>query len=219
MFIMKKSCRKISSLGFTLLEILIALFVFTILSVLLTQALRTVIEAQSATEEKANRLRTMQFALFLLQRDISQAFDRPIINAKGKEEQSFIGDARGFDFSHLGRADALGAFAQSAIERTAYVFDHETLSRQTYSVLDQAPSSQAHTRILLKNINKMRFQYLDQAGHFQKKWPPDQNQGDALPRAIQLDFDLMNWGELQQLFLIQAQSKKIEQANEPMHTS
>src|SRR5437762_2019018 len=94
----------VSAAGFTLLEILIALFIFTILSFLLTAALRTVINAQSGTEDKALRLRELQMILLTMSRDIEQTVNRPITNAVGKEEAAFVGTENGFVFTHTGFA-------------------------------------------------------------------------------------------------------------------
>ena len=76
--------------GFTLLEILIALFIFTILSMMLVKSLHSVIDLSSRTDQHATRLRQMQMALLILSRDIEQIVDRPIFIASGAKEASFF---------------------------------------------------------------------------------------------------------------------------------
>ena len=117
--------------GFTLLEILIALFIFSIISLMLVVALRTVINAQSGTEGKAEHLRTLQMALLIMSRDIEQAVDRPIVNANGKEEAAFIGKPTSFQFTHGGFANPYGSLAHSTLQRTGYSWDKNILSRLT----------------------------------------------------------------------------------------
>jgi type II secretion system protein J len=58
--------------GFTLLEILIALFIFTIVSMILVSALHNVLNNQAATEKKAHQLAKLQIAMLLMSRDIEQ---------------------------------------------------------------------------------------------------------------------------------------------------
>ncbi|VVC75074.1 Type II secretion system protein J [Aquicella siphonis] len=197
------------SQGFTLLEILIALFIFTILSVILVAALRSVINSQSRTEAKAERLRNLQVALLIFSRDVAQSVDRPILNASGKEEGAFVGNPRGFSFTHAGFANPTGVPARSALQRTGYVFRDEGLFRLTWPVLDQAPETRTGVRRLLSGVQGARFQYLDAEGKFQDNWPLDG--GDALqplPRGVRIYLNLADWGEMTQFYMIPAQGNQ-----------
>src|SRR5580658_1720911 len=118
---MMRSLKNQSS-GFTLLEVLIALFVFSILSLVLTGALRSVINTQSGTEKNAQRLRTMQLALLVLSRDIEQTVGRPVFGSTGQEEAAFFGDAKSFTFTHAGFANPASTVLRSTLQRTSYSF-------------------------------------------------------------------------------------------------
>src|SRR3990167_9644363 len=91
----------ISASGFTLLEILIALFIFTLVSMMLMSALHHIINIQSGTEQNAERLRNLQLTLLKVSRDVEQIVNRPILNTAGKEEYAFIGTVREFEFTHI----------------------------------------------------------------------------------------------------------------------
>src|SRR5690242_2240764 len=91
--------------GFTLLEILIALFIFTILSLMLASALHNVIGIQTATENNADRLRKLQIVLLIMSRDIEQTVNRPVMGVNGKEEIAFRGTPLKFEFTHTGLAN------------------------------------------------------------------------------------------------------------------
>src|SRR5579863_7801843 len=88
--------------GFTLLEILIALFVLTILSFMMARALHTVLSAQTITEKNAARFSALQIALLILDQDISQTVNRPIKNAFNQEENAVVGNSQSISFTHLG---------------------------------------------------------------------------------------------------------------------
>lgn len=197
MFIMK------NNRGFTLMEILVALFIFTILSMLMTTALRTVINAQSGSEDKAERLRKLQIALLIVSRDIEQAIDRPIVNSSGKEEAAFIGGNKGFALTHTG-----GASMHSALQRTGYSWNEDSLFRLTWPVLDQTPETKVRKRVLLNDVVEARFQYLDEEGHFRDAWPLEGETKQPLPRGVRIYLTFAHWGKMSQLYLIPVQPSK-----------
>lgn len=186
--------------GFTLLEILIALFIFTIVSIMLLGGLRSVIHSQSGTEQQATELRELQLTTLLLSRDIEQAVNRPVLNTLGKEEAAFIGQSRTMTFTHFGLA------ANSALQRTRYNEDQGALFRATWMVLDQANTSQPHARILLREVRNLRFQYLDKEGRFHDNWPLEGVQDQPLPRAVRVSISIFSWGDISQLYVISAKS-------------
>jgi general secretion pathway protein J len=205
--------------GFTLLEILIALFIFTILSFVLTSALRTVMNAQAGTEDKAERIRKLQMALLVISRDVEQAVNRPITNANGKEEAAFVGKIKSFEFTHAGFANPTGALAHSTLQRTGYTWNENILFRLTWPVLDQAPETQAHKRILLMKVTEVRFQYLDKNGRFHDAWPLDGEGGSELPRGVRIYLTIAKWGKMSQLYLIPAQPSNNKQTPNKSSTS
>lgn len=199
---------KTSQYGFTLLEILIALFIFTILSMILVNALHNVINVQSRTERSAERLRNLQMSLVIMSRDIEQTVNRPILNTAGKEEPAFQGTSHGFIFTHTGLANPTGMLAKSALERTQYSWSDHVLSRITWAVLDEAPSSQSHTRQLLTEVDEAHFEYLDKEGRFQNTWPLQGDSSQILPRAVRVYLTIENWGTITQLYVIPAKPSK-----------
>lgn len=205
---MKNNSSKFFQRGFTLMEILIALFIFTILSFLMVAALRTVINAQSGSEDKAERLRRLQMALLIMSRDIEQTVDRPVVNSSGKEEVAFIGGPKGFELTHAGFANPTGVLARSTLQRTGYSWNEDTLYRLTWPVLDQTPETKMSKRRLLTDVVEAHFQYLDKEGRFRDAWPLESDTKQPLPRAIRVYLTIAQWGQMSQLYLIPAQSTK-----------
>lgn len=189
--------------GFTLLEILVALFIFTILSLILTGALHNVLNAVSGTEGKAERLRQLQIALLMMSRDVSQAINRPVLNASGKMEAAFIGAADGFAFTQAGIA--FTETMHSGLQRKAYRVQEEKLERLTWAVLDQAPTTKPHQRVILTDATDVHFQYLDKKGLFSDEWPLANDQSQPLPRAVRVYLTIAKWGSMSQLYVIAAQ--------------
>lgn len=190
--------------GFTLMEILIALFIFTILSFLLVSALRTVINADTGTEKKAERLHNLQMTLLLMSRDIEQAINRPIVNADGKEEAAFTGTTSGFQLTHTGYANTPTTLSHTTLQRSAYTFAENTLFRYTFPVLDATPKTKAESKILLNNVSEVSFKYLNDKGRFVDQWPEKEN-SQPLPRGIRIYLTILKWGKMSQLYLVSAE--------------
>ena len=192
--------------GFTLLEILVALFVFAILSLILSSALRNVISAQIGTEKNAERLRALQITLLLMSRDVEQIVSRPIKTAAGKDEKAFIGTSQGFTLTHTGIANPTGYAKQSALQRTRYLYHDNRLWRAVWPVLDQAPQTIAHSRLLLSGVMDVRFDYLDKDKHFQSTWPLEGSDPHLLPRAIKVTLSISEWGRISQIYVLPTQA-------------
>lgn len=195
--------------GFTLLEVLIALFIFTIVSIIMVSGLRTVLNSQSVTEKQANHLSELQMALLLVSRDFEQAINRPITNAKGAIDSALIGTPRNVAFTHAGLANPLGQLQRSTLQRTQYELDKQNFIRETWPVLDQVPKTPSSQRILLDYVTDVRFEYLDYQGRFQNNWPPPESTQANLPRAIRISLTLQNWGKISQLYLLPAAGQDI----------
>lgn len=191
--------------GFTLLEILIALFVFSILAMLMMHSLHQVVTVVARTEEKAARLRDLQLTFLLMSRDIEQAANRPVLNGAGEEEPPFVGNKTGFTLTHLGYANVGEVRRQSTLQRSRYRFHNHVLWRDVSLVLDQAKNNQWQSRRLLAEVASVHFQYLANDGHLVDVWPLTAK-NEALPRAVKITFNLTNWGEVNQLYVIPAQT-------------
>lgn len=194
--------------GFTLLEILIALFIFTIVSMIIVSALHTVFSSQTSTEKNAERLAALQMTLTLMARDFEQAIERPIINASGGKDGPFIGMNNMVTFTHAGFVNPLGKLQRSTLQRTRYRLEKENLIRDTWSALDQIQKSKPETRILLSHVTQLEFEYLDQNGQFHARWPlPEQTDTtkEIFPKAVRVIIHLNDLGTLSQLYVIPIQ--------------
>jgi len=194
--------------GFTLLEILVTLFIFAIVSVMMANALNRVISIHERTEYKAKRLRELQMSLLVFSRDIEQAVNRAITDAAGKEASAFIGSPRSIEFTHTGRASIFSHTPQTSLVRVRYHFAEKVWWRSVWPALDQAPQTKTSHRPLLPNVIEGRFEYLDKQGHFHNEWLGTSDLQEPMPRAVRLTIKLNRWGSLSQLYLISADDSK-----------
>ena len=193
--------------GFTLIEVLIALFIFTIISVIMVSALHMVITTQGSLEKNTARFDQLQLTLVLMQRDLEQIIDRPI-TATNAQEPSVSGTSTDIKFTHAGFANPLGTLTRSTLQRTQYYLQKNTIIRQTWPSLDRTHDTVASERKLLDEVTDLRFEYLDQSGKFQNHWPTENQQtanqqpGTNLPHAIRVTITLKKMGRISQLYVI-----------------
>lgn len=202
-----------SGQGFTLVEILIALFIFTILSMMMLGGLRAVINTQARVEMTATRLRDLQMALLILSRDVEQAVNRPVLTASGTVALAFTGSPQAFTFTHMGLANPDGTLVRSSLGRSQYYWADHSLWRASWPVLDRAGATQWHARRLLAGVSAVSFSYLDKAGRFNRHWPVEKQGNQPLPRAVRVQLTLPNAGEVSQLYVISAENAATVPAN------
>jgi general secretion pathway protein J len=193
--------------GFTLLEIMVALFVFTILAMIMTHALHSVLGVEKSTNEHAARLAEMQMALLFLEHDLEQAVDRPILNREGMQEVAFIGDNQHIEFTHGGLANPDGRLVSSTLQRTKFINSENHLQRQSYEVLDQVADSKPDIRLLINNVSELKFEFLDSKGIYRNAWPAaNDTKADVMPVAVKISFVVAHWGKMIQVFVIPGKS-------------
>jgi len=193
--------------GFTLLEILIALFIFSIVSAILVGALHSSMNAQEATEKNATHFRQMEMAWLMMSRDFEQIVNRPILGSDGTPQGALVGTGDHVDFTHAGYPNPYGEQLRSTWQRTRYYVRDESLYRESWFVLDRAANSSSHARRLLNNVDSLRLEYLDKDKKFQNAWPPESGAQDDLPLAIRVTIIFTDGNSMSQLYVIPTQIK------------
>lgn len=120
--------------GFTLVEMLVALVIFALLSAAGVGILRASVDTQSAVELRLGQIGSLGRLHALLSSDLGQAVDRPTRSPSG-ERPAFEGDARGMRFVRLGWAN-IDQEARSDLQRVEWLFEGQTLARTGFTMLD-----------------------------------------------------------------------------------
>ncbi|MFP5328530.1 MAG: type II secretion system minor pseudopilin GspJ [Alphaproteobacteria bacterium] len=123
-----------STSGFTLVEMLVALVIFALLSTAGVGILRASVDTQAAVEERLGQIGGLGRLYALLSSDLGQAVDRPTRSPSG-DRPAFEGDARGMRFVRLGWAN-IDQEARSDLQRVEWQFEDRTLARTGFKILD-----------------------------------------------------------------------------------
>ena len=120
--------------GFTLVEVMVALLIFSILATAGVALLSFSVRAQAATGAKLDDLAALQRTLSILSADLAQASDRPARDEAGTTLPAFVGEAGGGTGQPMlrlvrGGWTNLDAQPRPAVQKVAYRLDGTTLQR------------------------------------------------------------------------------------------
>ena len=191
--------------GFTLLEIVIAVGVFAVLTTLAYGGLNQVLNQSLQTREISQKLQDLQYAFALIQQDLSQMIPREVRDEYGNRQPAL---ATSFDESYLLKVTRQGwanpaEQTRSSLQRVSYTLDEGQLQRIYWFDLDRATTSEPIVLSLLEGVESVEFRFLDQEKEWQESWPPTvatAGQQPPWPLAIEITLETSRWGEIRRLF-------------------
>lgn len=189
--------------GFTLLEVLVAMSIFTIIGLGAHQMLTTVLETHERTQAINETFGNLTRAFSVMDRDLSQIANRPVRDEYG-EPLPAVMVATGRYPVEVTRAGWTNpaSLPRSTLQRVAYelTVDGE-LERHMWLVLDRAEDTEPVSQTLLHNVRDLRVSVVTEDGERSDVWP-DLNAQSALPQAVEVVVDVADVGELRRVFAV-----------------
>jgi len=194
--------------GFTLLEVLVAIGIFALFSVMAYGGVSRMLNDRARLEEENRFWRELSMVFLRLEDDLRHARNRAIRDIDGRPLPPFQGqptDTRvladpSLEFTRGGVA-VFGDIRRSDLLRVAYRLSDGVLQRLTWPVLDRAPLSKPAESPLLEEVDEFEVQFYG-SGVAAKldRWPPP-NKTD-LPRAVELTLVIKGHGAFTRIFLV-----------------
>ena len=194
------------SSGFTLMELLVAMAIFTIVGALALSGYTQLVRQSEYVDLRLERVREVQRAMQTLAQDFEQLEPRPIREPLGETRLPAVlaGDSveYGVQFTRSGWSNTAG-LARPTLQRVAYRLDQDGLWRDHWPVLDRTLSVEPTRRKLLGGVRTVKFRFLTAKREWVDRWPagdgPAETGGRELPAAVEITLDLEDWGELRRL--------------------
>ncbi|MDH5711268.1 MAG: type II secretion system minor pseudopilin GspJ [Gammaproteobacteria bacterium] len=190
--------------GFTLIELMVAIAVFSVMAVMAYGGLSQIIENNRHSRIELERLQVVQRAMLTINRDINQIIARNIRDEYGNP-QPYINAGNNLDylieFTRSGRRNP-AELKRSNLLRVAYQLKDNKLIRLFWPQLDRAPTMQAYENELIDRVKSIDFRYLDDKKEWHTDLPPLADSGKSQLKAIELTLELEDWGTIKRLYQV-----------------
>jgi general secretion pathway protein J len=192
---------KLRALGFTLIEMLVALAVFSILSVLAYRALDAVL---ALDERSANMLvqdSARHRAMAILLQDLLHVRPRVVRDERNDYQRAYeVSEEYAVRFTRGGLP--MLASMPAGMQRIAYTLnDDKELLRLVWPQLDSTSDLEPQSQVLLVGVEEFVVEQLDESNSFVNAWPPVNEDASLhkLPKMIRITIEFEGGSKLERL--------------------
>lgn len=190
--------------GFTLLELLVVLVIFAVLSVMAYGGLGSVLTTRARVAEALERTAALQKGYLRLRNDFQQLRARPARDNYGDAQPALMADRDAVEFTRSGWRNPL-SLPRSALQRVGYRLEDGRLLRLSWRVLDRASNSEPVEVALFDQVEEARWRFLDKKLEWQESWPSQAASVSGTadpepPQAVELTLVFKDLGEVRYLF-------------------
>lgn len=187
--------------GFTLVELLVSLLIFSMLAAAGVGLLGFSVRAQEAAGDTLDSVAALRRLGAVMTADLAQATPRLVRDEGGQRVQAFTGGIIGDEgasliFVRQGWSNSTEA-PRASLQRVRYRLVGDRLERTVWPMLDGA--APGRPAALMTGASNLRLRYRTR-GEWRDQWDPQRL--DAMPDAVELVFDLAGTGPVRQLFLV-----------------
>jgi general secretion pathway protein J len=163
--------------GFTLIEQLVAIVIFAVLSGIAYRALSVVLDSRRHIDRENHKWREVALFLARLEQDVATAVPRPVRDAGDAVAPAEAGTpvpARMQDGLLVLTRTAFAAApgATESPRRLGYRLRGYTVELIMWTVLDQGPRTEPTVVAALRDVKQMEVRFLDRRGQWHAQWPP-----------------------------------------------
>jgi general secretion pathway protein J len=189
--------------GFTLIEVMTALLVLSLLSLMSYRGLSAVLDAREHVKHETDKWRRVEAFFARFERDVQLAAPRPVRSASGTAP-AWLGqvvatpDAR-LEFSRFAATEGV-----DTARRVAYrLNDKQEIELWLWPGLDVAPGTLPARYPVLAGVKIFELQYLNPALVWVDAWPTSPAD-PPLPQAVRLRIVLASSEEIVRVFALQS---------------
>lgn len=157
--------------GFTLIEVLIAMAIFAVVSAMTFQGLQTSLVVQQKVTGRSDELNDIQLLMTLMFDDFLNMSRRPIREALGNKirpyferdiEEYSATDSYDCPVAFTRAGAEPGGLVRAGIYRVAYCLQADELYRLSWPVLDRAQDSEPAESLLLQRVEQFEVEVGDE---------------------------------------------------------
>ena len=196
--------------GFTLIEILVAMAIFTLIGLASTGVLNSVINSDQLSSERFAKLEELQRAMLTIERDILQIVPRalrvngePVSAVISGGEDVLNSDADGLGFVRAGWHNPQMLLPRSTLQAVSYRIQEKQLQRLYGNYVDNVIGYEPKIKILLSDIEDFRVSFLTEVEQLEKPEEWEESYSNAnIPIAISITLVSKTFGEIRREFIL-----------------
>ena len=192
--------------GFTLMEVLVSIAIFSFVSVIALSGYTQLQKQSEYQRERLERVREVQRAMQTIAQDLTQIEPRGIREPIGDQRIPALvaGDSAEYkvEFTRAGWMNTAG-LPRPTLQRVAYRLDQDGLWRDHWRVLDRTQAAEPVRVRLLPGVTAVSFRFMTGSRQWVERWPAEtQNpaqQDRERPAAVEVTLELTDWGQVRRL--------------------
>lgn len=206
--------------GFTLVEILIAMAITTLISVVAYTSLSSALSGAESLRSASGRAHDVNQALALLSRDLRQVVNRPVVDEFGQVVPALMGGEMAREPLALTRAGWHNSSAapRSTLQRVRWWLEDERLWRGYFPVLDRTAGTEPVETAILEGVERFELRFLPTLSavesdrndvidrrNWRDSWIADLSQPGQMPSppaAIEVLMEVAGVGELRRTYVL-----------------
>lgn len=184
------------SAGFTLIEVLVAIMIFALLSVFSVQGFLMVANMEQRNRDAVAGEQAFHKVWSVIAQDILHLRQRPTRDQFGVVEGAYIAgiDPYLVEFTRGGLPSL--SVSPGGMMRVAYRLSEENeLIRTSWPALDSPITDDIQERVLMTGVSEVQFEQLNQNNFFESIWPPlnqQENTENLMPRMIRVTIETID---------------------------
>jgi general secretion pathway protein J len=189
--------------GFTLIEILVAMSLLALMSMMSYQAIDAVLNINQRSQQGLAQEARLQRAWQIIGRDIIHLRPRTFVDGLGAIESAYITDPSEFGVRFSRGGGPMVRSNPSGLRRIEYRINQDAqLIRQSWAITESPRLSDGSSMVLVDNVEEVRFEHLTNSFSYSENWPPinEQHSPTSLPRMIRVFILLDGERETSKLF-------------------
>lgn len=199
--------------GFTLLEIMVAVAIFTLIGLASNSVLNRVLDGDEISQEKFAELQRLQRVMLTIERDVLQASARAV-RVEGQKNETVLrggenfldSEADGIGFVRAGWQNPQLMLPRSTLQAVGYRLQKGRLEKVYFNYVDNVVGAEPRVKVLMEKVEDFQIEYYlrpkRDAGDT-SNWG-DSYSGTELPRAVAFIITTEGFGRIRREFPLAA---------------
>ena len=189
---------KQKSQGFTLVELLVAMAIFSLMTAVAYAGLAAVMQNDQSSLAHETALKKVQRAVVFIEKDLRQLSTRTRNDGYSELQPGLKSDGGAavlLEFSRAGNSNPTD-LSRSSLQRIRYIIDGEKLQRLSWNLVDHSDAEPVKMT-LMEGVTSASVSFFSIEGETSESWAKPE-----LPIGVEVKLTTERWGEIRRVLPI-----------------